>query len=114
MIDADGNVVRKETPKPAEHGLVLHAVAFGPAAQSQLRTGGAAKFGTETAGFQVGPERFAVAGVDDLAPVSMDGAAPDELSHAAVAQALERHLRENPQDRGQLQVVAAFRTGAGE
>ena len=74
---------------------------------------------TETAGFQVGPERFAVAGVDDLAPVlidddSMGGAAPVELSHAAVAQALERHLQENPQDRGQLQVVAAFRTGAGE
>jgi hypothetical protein len=44
----------------------------------------------------------------------MDGAAPGELSHAAVAQALDRHLHESPQDRGQLQVVAAFRTGVGE
>ena len=39
----------------------------------------------------------------------MDGAAPDELSHAAVTQALARHLEENPGDRGQLQVVAAFK-----
>ena len=47
-------------------------------------------------------------------PSSMAGAAPDELSHAAVAQALERHLQENPQDRGALQVVAAFRRGVGD
>jgi hypothetical protein len=95
--------------------LVFHAVAFGPAAQSQLRTSGTPKFVAETAGFQVGPERFAVAGVADLAPVSMDGVSGDgaapELSHAALAQALERHLKENPQDRGQLQVVAAFQAG---
>ena len=112
MIDADGNVVRKETPSPLEHGArAPRASRSAPAAQSQLRNGGTAKFEAETAGFQVGPERFAVAGVDDLAPVAMDGAAPDELSHAAVAQALERHLQENPQDRGQLQVVAAFQAG---
>ena len=30
----------------------------------------------------------------------MGGAAPAELSHAAVAQALERHLKQNPQERG--------------
>ena len=51
VIDADGNVVRKETPSPLSTVLVLHAVAFGPAAQSQLRTGGTARFATETAGF---------------------------------------------------------------
>jgi hypothetical protein len=33
----------------------------------------------------------------------------DGGSEAAVRQALERHLRENPQDRGALQVVPAFR-----
>jgi len=113
VIDADGNVVRKEKPSPLSTVLVLHGVAFGPAAQSQLRTAGTAKFAAETAGFQVGPERFAVTGVADLAPVAMNGDAPDELSHAAVAQALERHLKEHPADRGQLQVVAAFRSGVG-
>jgi hypothetical protein len=44
----------------------------------------------------------------------MNGAAPDELSHTAVQQALERHLVENPQDRGALQVVPAFLAGGGE
>jgi Family of unknown function (DUF6603) len=110
LIDADGNVVRKEKPSPLSTVLVFHAVAFGPAAQSQLRNTGTEKFAAESAGFAVGPERFAVAGVDNLAPASMNGVAPTELSHAAVAQALERHLREHPQDRGQLQVVPAFRT----
>ena len=47
--------------------LVLHAVAFGPAAQSQLRDRGTARFVAQTAGFRVGAERFAVASVDDLA-----------------------------------------------
>ena len=52
------------------------------------------------------PERFTVAGVADLAQVRMDGLEPS--SHAAVQQALERHLRENPRDRGTLQVVPEF------
>jgi hypothetical protein len=112
VIDPDGNVVHKKLPAPLSAVLVFHSVAFGPAAQSQLRNAGTARFETDTAGFAVGPERFAVAGVDDLAPVSMAGAAPDELSHAAVAQALERHLKQSPSDRGQLQVVAAFKAGS--
>ena len=47
----------------------------------------------------------------DLAAVQMEGAVPGELSHAAVTQALERHLAENPDQRGTLQVVAAFKAG---
>jgi hypothetical protein len=112
VIDPDGNVVRNDTPQPLSTPLTLHAVGFGPAAASQLRSSGAARFETTTAGFQVGPERFAVAGIADLAPVSMDGAAADELSNAAVTQALERHLRENPDQRDTLQVVAAFKAGS--
>jgi hypothetical protein len=114
VIDPDGNLVRKEQPSPLSTVLVLHSLAFGPAAQSQLRNSGTAKFEAPTAGFEVGPEQFAVAGVADLAPVAMNGAAPDELSHTAVQQALERHLVENPQDRGALQVVPAFLAGGGE
>jgi hypothetical protein len=111
VIDPDGNVVEKEKPSPLSPVLVLHALSFGPAALSQLRNGGAARYETASAGLAVGPERFAVAGVDDLAPRAMDGAPAAGLSHAAVTQALERHLEENPGDRGQLQVVAAFRAG---
>jgi hypothetical protein len=112
VVDPEGNVVRDEKPHPLSTVLVLHSVAFGAAAQSQLRNTGPAKFETATAGFSVGPERFAVAGTADLASVQMDGAAPAELSHAAVAQALARHLKEHPDQRGQLQVVPAFRTGS--
>jgi hypothetical protein len=112
VIDPDGNVVRDEQPHPLSTVLVLHSVAFGPAAQSQLRNTGPAKFETATAGLAVGPERFAVAGVDDLAPAQMNGAAPTDLSHAAVAQALARHLAENPELRGKLQVVPTFTVNA--
>jgi hypothetical protein len=112
VIDAHGNTVREDEPKGLSDLLTLWGVGFGPAARSPLRTEGTARYATPSAGLKVGPERFAVVGVSDLAPVQVDGAAPSGLSHAAVTQALERHLAENPEQRGSLQVVAAFKSGA--
>jgi hypothetical protein len=107
VIDPDGNVVRPQGAKPLGPQLVTHAAAFGPAAASPVRNAGTARFAAPGPGFRVGVERFTVAGVDDLAPVAIAGL--DEPSDAAVRQALERHLEANPQARGKLQVVPAFR-----
>jgi hypothetical protein len=79
-------------------------LAFGPAAQSQLRTGDGEVRGGDGR-LRVGPERFAVAGV--ATRTGGDEGRRPTSSHAAVTQALERHLRRT-RDRGQLQVVAAF------
>jgi hypothetical protein len=107
VVDADGNVVRKTKPKTLGPLVLTFAVAFGPAAQSQLRASGAERFAAPGPAFRVGQERFTVAKTDDLDPVDIVGM--DGRSEAAVRQALERHLRENPEDRGALQVVPAFR-----
>jgi hypothetical protein len=107
VIDADGNVVRKTKPKTLSPLVLTFAVAFGPAALSQLRAGGAERFASPGPAFRVADERFTVAKTDDLDPVDLAGM--DGRSETAVRQALERHLRENPQDRGALQVVPAFR-----
>ena len=98
VVDADGNVVRKEGAKPLSTLVLTVAVEFGPAALSSLRTGGSSRFSAPGPAFSVGPERFTVAGVADLGSVQMDGL--EESSHAAVKQALERHLKDNPQARG--------------
>jgi hypothetical protein len=110
VIDADGNVVREEQPKQLGMLMLTFAVGFGPAARSQLRQGGSGRFSAPGPGFRVGEERFAVAGVDDLNAVEIGGL--DGQSQAAVQQALERHLAENPDDLGRLQVVPAFRAEA--
>lgn len=107
VVDADGNVVRAAKPKSLGMQILTFAVAFGPAAQSQLRAGGAERFAAPGPAFRVGEERFTVAKTDDLDPVDIAGM--DGRSEVAVRQALERHLRENPQNRGALQVVPAFR-----
>jgi hypothetical protein len=107
VVDADGNVVRQTKPKTLGPLVLTFAVAFGPAAQSQLRAGGSERFAAPGPAFRVGDERFAVAKTDDLDPVDIAGM--NGRSEAAVRQALERHLRENPEDRGALQVVPAFR-----
>jgi hypothetical protein len=107
VVDSDGNVVRTAQPKPLGMQVLTFAVGFGPAARSQLREGGSGRFSAPGPGFRVGEERFAVAGVDDLNAVEVGG--PEGQSQAAVQQALERHLQENPDARGRLQVVPAFR-----
>jgi hypothetical protein len=109
VVDADGNVVRSAGAKPLGPQVLTLAVEFGPAALSQLRAGGSSRFAAPGPAFAVGPERFAVAGVADLQHVAVDGL--EETSHAAVRQALERHLKDNPQAQGTLQVVPAFRAG---
>jgi len=110
VVDPDGNVVHDKKPKPLATTLVTLAVGFGPAARSEVRNAGTARFAAPGPAFRVGEERFTVAGVDDLAEVAIDGAAG--VSQAAVRQALARHLDANPDDRGRLQVVPAFRAGA--
>jgi hypothetical protein len=108
VVDADGNVVREDAAKPLNVLVLTLAVGFGPAALSPLRTGGSDRFSAPGPAFAVGPERFTVAGVADLGEVQMDGL--EESSDAAVRQALDRHLKDNPQARGTLQVVPAFQT----
>ena len=63
VVDADGNVVRKEGAKPLSTLVLTVAVEFGPAALSSLRTGGSSRFSAPGPAFSVGPERFTVAGV---------------------------------------------------
>jgi hypothetical protein len=106
VVDADGNVVRKAAPEPLTTQLVTLAASFGPAARSELRAAGTARFAAPGPGFRVGVERYAVASVDNLSAVEIDGL--DGQSQAAVRQALERHVKANPDARGTLQVVPAF------
>ena len=112
VVDPDGNVVRPPGPKTLGTLASIFAVAFGPAARSELHTGGTARYATPGPDFQVGEERFTVAGMDDLSEVDVGGL--DGQSNAAVRQALERHLEANPDARGTLQVVPAFRTAETE
>jgi hypothetical protein len=105
IVGADGGV--NDGGRGVLSGLVASAAAaFGPAGRSPLRETGTARFRADGPQFRLRPDGFVVAGVDDLAPV--DGAAPAGTSFTAVAQALERHLQENPGARGRFQVVPAF------
>ncbi|HEV7808679.1 MAG TPA: DUF6603 domain-containing protein [Solirubrobacteraceae bacterium] len=108
IVSADG-----AARVPAQSGsvggpLAIMAAAFGPAARSPLRTTGTDRFAMASTGLRVGPESFVVARVDDLAQTQITGAA----SFTAAKQALDGHLAEDPNARGDLQVVPAFNAGA--
>jgi len=112
VIDPDGNVVKPPGAKTLGTLVSTFAVAFGPAARSPLRSDGTARYAAPGPDFNVGDERFTVAGVDDLNAVDIGGL--DGQSHAAVQQALDRHLKANPAARGTLQVVPVFATTVSE
>jgi hypothetical protein len=111
IVDPDGNVVKPPGPKTLGTLVSIFAVAFGPAARSELRTVGTERYAATGPDFQVAEERYTVAGVDDLGAVDIG---LDGQSHAAVQQALARHLAANPSARGTLQVVPAFATAESE
>ena len=74
--------------------------------------GGTAKFETATGrASRVGPERFAVAGVDDLAPVRWTAPRRTSSRTRPSRRRSSGTCRRTRSDRGALQVVPAFRAG---
>jgi hypothetical protein len=110
IVGASGNASNGEQPGQLSGAFALAAVSFSAAARSTLRTVGAGHFSAPAVNFRVSQPGFVVAGVDDLktAPIGEAGVKAAGQSFTSVQQALEIHLKANPQAKGSLQVVPAF------
>ncbi len=108
-VGADGSVSNGQNPATLPGHLVIAAAGFGAAARSALREAGPARYSAPGAHFRVSQAAYTVSGVDALTTAPLgDSAQAPAGSYTAVQQALEQHLKANPQSRGSLQVVPAF------
>ena len=111
IVGADGSASNGTTPGTLTGAFAVAAASFGAAARSTLRTSGAGHFSAPGKNFRVSQPDFVVAGTDDLkaAPIGENGTKAVGQSFTVVQQALDLHLKANPQAKGQLQIVQCTR-----
>ena len=110
IVGATGSVSNGEQPGQSSGAFALAAIALALRRARCCALRGDGHFSAPAKDFHVSQPRFVVAGVDDLktTPIGENGTIKGGQSFTAVQQALDIHLKANPQAKGRLQVVPAF------